>query len=224
MRLDVDGTASVTAEYASGVAIQPDGKIVVAGTLRVSGGPSNVLVYRLNANGTPDATFGVGGLKLGTPPAGPDYHSFEGTAVALQSDGSIIVAGSDDWDGTDTIAPHPFLMRFLPTTAIPLHASGGAAPSSSRTAAPTLSKEQPLLSGATVFGLGSLDFRLTDVPDATGGMASGDTHHPGTRRPARAYHDPAPQCGASRPRRSAGGGTVERFRPAQRSPSTLASR
>jgi uncharacterized delta-60 repeat protein len=114
VRLDVDGATSVTSETAEAVVIQPDGRIVVAGSEYSSRGPSNVLVVRLNPNGTPDASFGGTGFKLGTPPAGPDYHSFQGTAVALLSDGRIIVAGSDDWDPTDNTEPHPLLMRFNP--------------------------------------------------------------------------------------------------------------
>lgn len=114
VRLDVDGMTSVTTEQARALAIQPDGKIVVAGTLSADGIPNRILVVRLNANGTPDATFGGAGFKLGMPPAGPDYHSFMGSAVALQSDGRIVVAGSDDWDGTTAWDYHPLLMRFDP--------------------------------------------------------------------------------------------------------------
>lgn len=115
VRLDLDGLASATGENAAALVIQPDGKIVAVGTLRFdSEGAGSVLVVRLNANGTPDATFGSAGFKLGMPPAGPDYHSFMSNAVALQSDGRIIVAGSDDWDGTTASDSHPLLMRFDP--------------------------------------------------------------------------------------------------------------
>lgn len=116
VRLDIDGIATSTYETGSGVAIQPDGRIVVVGTesLNVSGVSRNVLVARFNSNGTLDATFGAGGFKLGMPPSSPGYHSFVGAAVALMSDGHIIVAGSDDWDSTGTSAPHPLLMRFNP--------------------------------------------------------------------------------------------------------------
>ena len=122
VRFDVDGTASVTAEIGNGVVIQTDGKIVVGGYERGSG-PSNVLVARFNADGTLDQTFAPGGFKLGAPPAG---HSFAGAAVALEADGSIIVAGSDAW--TDN-SSHPLLMRFFgsSTPAGALRASGSAA-------------------------------------------------------------------------------------------------
>ena len=69
VRLDVNGTASVTNERASNVVIQPDGKIVVVGSVSHTGnqstGPSDVVVARFNADGTPDATFATGGFKIG---------------------------------------------------------------------------------------------------------------------------------------------------------------
>ena len=117
VRLDVDGAASVTSEGATGVAIQPDGKIVVAGDTKPGvGGAASVMVARLNTNGTLDSTFGAGGLKLGTPLAGTGYHDFRGRAVALQSDGSIIVAGIDYW-GNSGDTQHPLLMRFFGTNS-----------------------------------------------------------------------------------------------------------
>jgi uncharacterized delta-60 repeat protein len=124
LRLDIDGLASSTSEIANDVAIRPDGRIVVAGTLRSgTGGSGSVMIARLNTNGTPDGSFGSGGFKIGTPPAGPDYHSFDGKAVALQANGTIIVAGTDSWENTNPSDPsplvqHPLLMRFLPTLNI----------------------------------------------------------------------------------------------------------
>ena len=114
VRLDVDGIATVTSEVAEAVSIQPDGKIIVVGTAYTSGGPGSVLAVRLDPNGAPDASFGGTGFKLGMPPAGPGYHSFQGSAVALLTDGTIIIAGSDDWDPTDSTEMHAMLMRFAP--------------------------------------------------------------------------------------------------------------
>jgi uncharacterized delta-60 repeat protein len=69
------------------VAVQPDDRIVVAGT---SGGvtTSQVGLARLNPDGSPDATFGSGGFAL-TPP------SSRVNSVVLQSDGKIVVAGNE---------------------------------------------------------------------------------------------------------------------------------
>src|SRR5262245_2655599 len=73
---------------AQDVAIQKDGKIVVAAVYASPGIASDFLIYRLNSNGQPDPTFGDGGasqLQL------PDYEV--ATAIALQKDGKIVVAG-----------------------------------------------------------------------------------------------------------------------------------
>jgi uncharacterized delta-60 repeat protein len=115
VRLDIDSTASVTAEDGRAVVIQSDGKIVAAGDVSVSGGPRQVLVVRLNPDGTPDPTFGAGGFKVGAPLPNTGYHSFWGTGVALRSDNGIVVAGYDDQDPTGhNFSPHPLLMRFNP--------------------------------------------------------------------------------------------------------------
>ena len=114
VRLDIDGTSSMTTETARGVAVQPDGKLIVVGDSRPwATGIGVVMAVRLNANGSPDPTFGAGGLKIGSPLAGTGYHNFEGNAVALQSDGTVIVAGTDYW-GTTGDTHHPLLMRFNP--------------------------------------------------------------------------------------------------------------
>jgi uncharacterized delta-60 repeat protein len=70
-------------DYASGVAIQNDGKIIVAG----SGGEDFALA-RYNPNGSLDQTFGNGG-KVTT-----DFGTIESiTGVVLQADGKIIAVG-----------------------------------------------------------------------------------------------------------------------------------
>src|SRR5262249_48609414 len=83
-----------------------------------------------NTNGTPDATFGSAGIKLGPLPAptATESHSFSGSHLALRSDGSIIVAGTDSQRDlvAKTTTYHPLLMRFYGTTASPLLAAGGA--------------------------------------------------------------------------------------------------
>ncbi len=82
------------------VAVQPDGKVVIAGTVDENSTHSFAL-QRLNADGTPDASFGSGGLFL-------FHNSIRGfahvAAVFVQADGKIIEAGDADvtyGDGTD---------------------------------------------------------------------------------------------------------------------------
>ena len=117
VRLD-DSAATQSQEYGNDVVIQSDGKIVVGGWTSVAGNPSNILVARFNVDGTRDSTFAAGGYKIGAPVPSSDYHSFEGQGVALQTDGSIIVAGSDRSGMTSSSAVfHPLLMRFSGTNS-----------------------------------------------------------------------------------------------------------
>jgi uncharacterized delta-60 repeat protein len=83
------GTATVDfgslADLLGGAVLQPDGKIVLAGYTQAS---EDVAVARLNANGSPDATFGTGGK------ATVDFGvATFGNAVALAPNGRIVVAG-----------------------------------------------------------------------------------------------------------------------------------
>lgn len=73
------------------MAIQADGKIVVAGWTEkfLSGGTGNFVVARYNTNGSLDTTFGTGG-KVVTDFAGGQDHA-EG--VAIQTNGKITVVG-----------------------------------------------------------------------------------------------------------------------------------
>ncbi len=72
------------------IALQPDGKILIGGTI-----PSGALfdgdfaVLRFNSNGTIDPTFGVNG----TAQTGFGYKEETPTGMLLQSDGKIVLAG-----------------------------------------------------------------------------------------------------------------------------------
>jgi uncharacterized delta-60 repeat protein len=69
------------------VALQPDGKILVAG---YTAGPNwNFLVARYIPAGTRDATFGAAGKNIFDFGSGNDFAS----AIAVQPDGKILVAG-----------------------------------------------------------------------------------------------------------------------------------
>jgi uncharacterized delta-60 repeat protein len=79
----------------SAMALQPDGKIVEVGTASSADGTlSEFAVARFNTNGTLDSSFGVGGMVttnfVGVMLGGVSNPA---TAVILQSDGKIIVAG-----------------------------------------------------------------------------------------------------------------------------------
>jgi uncharacterized delta-60 repeat protein len=78
-----------TDDYAYAVVVQADGKIVVCGQSGIYPNLHSALV-RYNRNGRLDSTFGAGGKVVVTLDATSDYLD----AVALQSDGKIVAAGS----------------------------------------------------------------------------------------------------------------------------------
>ncbi len=94
--------ASALGSGARGLALQADGKIVVAGFAWVKppkskGGPQPannhaVALLRYNADGTLDTSFGTGGIVVDNYTDDNDLPGLNG--VALQSDGKILVAGS----------------------------------------------------------------------------------------------------------------------------------
>ena len=71
---------------ANAVAIQSDGRIVVAGRTNNGAGLTGLAMARLNPDGSPDLSFGVNG-KIITPGMG------NASAIAIQSDGKILAAG-----------------------------------------------------------------------------------------------------------------------------------
>lgn len=84
--------------YGYGVAIQPDGKIVVVGEVDPNSNVSNPAILRLNANGTVDKTFADQGRKVVKVPDG--VKGYDGAwRVVIQSGGKIAMAGWQDRDG-----------------------------------------------------------------------------------------------------------------------------
>ena len=81
------------ADKAYGVAIQADGKILVAGfsTSAITGKDFSLLRY--NADGTLDATFGTNGIVNTDVQLGSEDEAF---SIALQADGKIVLAGYSD--------------------------------------------------------------------------------------------------------------------------------
>ena len=94
------GLGAARQDLASGLAIQTDGKIVVAGyTGDVEYANNNFAVARLNQNGSLDTTFSGDGRQI-TNMGGDDYAY----AVALQADGKIVVVGEKDIPGISYFA------------------------------------------------------------------------------------------------------------------------
>jgi uncharacterized delta-60 repeat protein len=88
--------------YARGVAIQNDGKIVVAGhaSLPLENGYVNIViaVVRYNTNGSLDTTFSEDGIVT-TDVRLAGAKSATGEAMVIQADGKILVAGQSILDG-----------------------------------------------------------------------------------------------------------------------------
>lgn len=82
-------------DFCRGVAIQSDGKIVAVGDDNEN---SLFAVVRYTTAGALDASFGVGGIVL----TSEFSETNVARAVAIQSDGKIVVAG-DGWDGTRNV-------------------------------------------------------------------------------------------------------------------------
>ena len=81
--------------YAFDVALQPDGKIIAAGTVFVDfiigeSSDTDFALARYNPDGTPDATFGNGG-QVSTDFVGLEDDAF---SVLIQPDGKIVAVGS----------------------------------------------------------------------------------------------------------------------------------
>ena len=98
------------------IALNPDGSIISAGRKFIPGG-SNIVLTKHDAIGTQDLTFGTGGVAFNT-----DFNSVDLRDLQLQSDGKILLAGSN-YTGLDT-GPggspiiHAFVMRYLPNGII----------------------------------------------------------------------------------------------------------
>jgi uncharacterized delta-60 repeat protein len=107
-------------DFGKAVVIQPNGKIVVAGS---SADDLNQVLYavaRYNTNGVPDYLFGALGLGSVRISINGGSASDDARAVALQNDGKIVLAG----DTKNLYTQHEFsLARILPQE-IPVSVKG----------------------------------------------------------------------------------------------------
>ncbi len=99
--LSFGDTGFVTVPYgrwgaAAATAVEPDGKIVTAGETRVGGG-KEIIVTRMNPNGSLDLSFGL--LGITTVSIGGDAAVDSGAGIALEPNGKIVVAGTGRVDG-----------------------------------------------------------------------------------------------------------------------------
>ncbi len=85
-------TTKVGIDVGAALVIQPDARIVVAGTSYTAptGGIGRVMLLRYEASGALDATFGTSGVVITLP-----VSDAEVTAMARQPDGRLVVIGRD---------------------------------------------------------------------------------------------------------------------------------
>jgi uncharacterized delta-60 repeat protein len=82
---DFSAEAALASDTIQGLAVEPSGQVVVTGLHSAAGGTA-LGVARLDSNGALDATFGVGGAET------PSLLG-QGSAIAVQPDGNVVVAG-----------------------------------------------------------------------------------------------------------------------------------
>ncbi|MBA2480747.1 MAG: carbohydrate-binding protein [Planctomycetes bacterium] len=98
-------------DRADGVALQPDGKIVLGGSsLQFTSAPqSDMVVARLLSSGDRDASFAGGGIATSRASTVFGARTDSGLAVAIQPDGHVVVAG---WVGEAYQDSQAALCRF----------------------------------------------------------------------------------------------------------------
>lgn len=148
------------------ILLQPDEKIIAIGYSQ-NQGQDELAIARYNPDGSPDITFGPGGTV--TTPIGNSND--RGNAVALQSDGKIVVFGDFDAGGHDNV----FLARFTANGALDtLFGTGGIVKDNyeyhngARDIA-LQSDGKILITGATKNNSGSLDTYIARY-DSTGAL------------------------------------------------------
>jgi len=95
-------TASISGsqiDWCYQIALQSDGKIVLALHTYSSGSTGDVAVIRLNSDGSADTNFSGDG-QVKTPISGADSYA---TSIVVQPDGKIVVAGTALVSGNDSL-------------------------------------------------------------------------------------------------------------------------
>jgi uncharacterized delta-60 repeat protein len=165
---DLDG--KVTTDFAAGmdaafaIKLQPDGKIVVAGQSFNGPNSTDFALARYNTNGSLDTTFSTDG-KLTTDISG---GSNSASALAIQSDGKIVVAGYVTVAGNSGSSNDFALARYTTTgdldTTFDTDGIVTTAIGSSSDEAYALAIQNDgkiVAAGFTVAGDGTADFALT---------------------------------------------------------------
>lgn len=79
-------------DYGYALTLDSNGKILVAGNSVNAAGNLDMVVWRYNADGTPDTTFNGTGYTIHNGAAGGDSHDY-GISLAVDGNGKILVSG-----------------------------------------------------------------------------------------------------------------------------------
>lgn len=94
-------------DYANGLALQPDGRIVVTGAASTTA-KAYMTTLRLLPNGTLDSTFGQYGVAIYAGLSGSYAYPY---GVIIQSDGKVMVAGTSEDSAANR---HAIVIRYTP--------------------------------------------------------------------------------------------------------------
>jgi uncharacterized delta-60 repeat protein len=103
-------------EIGNDIILQPDGKVVMVGSI-LNAGSTDTLVVRYNSNGTLDTSFGTNG-KIVTNIGSSDAAN----SIIAQTDGKIIIVGQND--GNAILARYNLIPNTNPTTSITFKSKG----------------------------------------------------------------------------------------------------
>jgi uncharacterized delta-60 repeat protein len=108
-RVTTDVTGASRIQYARAVAVQPDGRIVLAGDATLANNTTAIALVRYLADGSLDSSFGGDGIVHEAAVAGHAY------AVAIPPDGKIVVAGDAPVSGNASDLGDMLVARFEST-------------------------------------------------------------------------------------------------------------
>ncbi|MFO1000538.1 MAG: LamG-like jellyroll fold domain-containing protein [Planctomycetaceae bacterium] len=152
-------------DRARGIAIQPDGAVVVAGE-SILGSTSDTVVVRYTSSGILDPTFDGDGIRLLALSTGNDAAN----AVALQADGKIVIAGIN----TVGFSPDFSVTRFNSNGTLDTSFDGDGTQTTSVTASTDVANAiviQPdgkiLLAGHAVFDFALVRYNTNGSLDTT---------------------------------------------------------
>ena len=155
--------SSVSISYETSIALQSDGKIVLAGHFQKNSGTDFALA-RYNSNGSLDTSFdGDGRLTMGFRETGDD----QANAIAIQADGKIVVAGFTDNEGSYEFA----LARFVNNQSPTITSTGSVGVPENTTAVKTVTAADPEHGSLSYSISGGTDQALFNIDSASGAVS-----------------------------------------------------